>query len=533
MKYKKQVALALLCFTSQGHGNNVYSHTFFTAIPQQNLVSNLTENLLVDQAHNDGRALKKRTVQLAVFGGKSFNTEGLRDYFLYGGNNGLRVAETPALQGGTANNVVGTGQELIASDFNIQTQNGAMASTININPKQTFTGATLTFRVPVFERFWATLEIPVVHVKNDLDFTETFTYTPIFAAAAGNVGFWNPLSGSSLNAPTFSTPVNTMTAAFKQNGMLYGKINGVQTATRVADMNLKFGMDFVDQNELYVSGYAGLIFPTGNRPKGEYMFEAIVGNNHHTGLSGGLYGQLCFENAGHGHVWLGWLFEGQYLFKNTQTRSFDLKNRPWSRYMQVFANEATRQQEIASGGAVGNPIVTPFRTWGINYFTQEVTVHPGYNGNFDININYVGDRWHTGAGLNTYVRQAELVQLKHAWNNQGVQIAGQPIYDKAIYGAASTIAGATDDLRSIGVLGQPAEMFIGTGAQPVYVLDTDLDLSSAAHPAVYSQTLYASFGFYNTSKYPQNFELGASYEFSSNNVTLHRWGIWGKVQITF
>ena len=526
MKYKKQVAIALLCFTSQGHGNNVYSHTFFSAIPQQNLVSNLTENLLVDQAHNEGRALKRRTVQITAFGGKSFNTEGLRDYFFYEGRESLRMKETPDLQGGTANNLVGNGQELIGSDFNIQTLNGAQSTEIFINPKQTFSGASLSFRVPVLERFWATLEIPVVHVKNNLDLVETASYTPLFAAAQNAVGFWNE------QAQAFSRPVPTMVQAFQQNGMLYGRITGAQTVTRVADLNFKFGMDFVDQNDLYMSGYAGKVLPTGNRPEGVYVFEAIAGNNHHTGLIGGFYGQYSFENAGHGHVWLGWLFEGQYLFKNTQKRSFDLNNRPWSRYLQVFWNESARQDEIAAGGAVGNPIVTPFRTWGINYFTQEMTVHPGYNGNFDININYVGDAWHTGCGLNTYVRQAELVQLKHAWNNQGVQIAGLPIYNKPVY-ASATIAGATDTLRTIGNLDQAASMFIANGATPVYVLDTDLDLGSAAHPAVYSQTLYASFGYYNNSTYPQNFELGASYEFSSTNTTLHRWGIWSKVQITF
>ena len=530
MKYKKQVAMALLCFTTQGHGNNVYSHTFFTAIPQHKLITNLTENLLVDQAHENGRALKRRTVQIALFGGKSGKKQDLRDYFLYNGNNGLRMAETPTLQGGAANNAVGNSQELIGSDFNIQTTNGAQASTININPYQTVSGAAISLRVPVLDRCWASLDVPVVHVKNNLDFTETFTPGPISGLLAGGVGFISPLTGAA------TTPVATMTQAFNQLGMLYGKISGAQTKTAIADMTLKFGYDFVDHTDFYLSGYAGMVFPTGNRPQAEYMFEAIVGNNHHFGLNGGMYGQVSFENFGHNNLWLGWSMEGEYLFQNTQKRSFDLKGRPWSRYMQVFQNEGMRQAEITSGGAIGNPIVAPFRTWGINSFTQDVKVHAGYNGSFNFNVNYVGDAWHTGLGLNTYLRQAENISLKTAWNNQSVQVAALPIYNKAAYaaGAAATIAGATDTLRSIGIAGQPDEMFIGNGAVPVYVQESDIDLGSAAHPAAYSQTVYATAGYYRTSDhYPQNFELGSSYEFGSCNTALNRWTIWTKLQITF
>jgi hypothetical protein len=302
-------------------------------------------------------------------------------------------------------------------------------------------------------------------------------------------------------------------------------------------MTIKLGCDFVDQTDFYLSGYAGMVFPTGNRPKGEYMFEAIVGNNHHFGLNGGMYGQLSFENFGHNNLWLGWSMEGEYLFQNTQKRSFDLKGRPWSRYMQVFQNEGMRQAEIASGGAVPNAIITAFRTWGINSFTQDVKVHAGYNGSFNFNVNYIGDAWHTGLGFNTYIRQAESIKLKNPWI-LGPQIAGLPIYDKTVYGAATTIAGALDPLRSVGILGQPAEMFIGIGVNagtvPVYVQESDLDLGSAAHPAVYSQTVYSTVGYYRASDhYPQNFELGSSYEFGSCNTVLNRWTIWTKIQITF
>lgn len=516
MKYKKQVALALLCFATQGHGNHEYSKTFFTAIPQHKLITNLTQNLLVDQAHSNGRVLKKRTVQVALFGGKSGQPENLRDYFLFDGKNGLLVKESPTQQNG---NNIGTTQDLIASDFNIQTNsNGKDAgsgqtSTININPSQTVSGAAISFRAPVLDRAWFSIDMPIVHVKNDLDFTETFSYLPIAAIAGGNIGFFNELTQQP------SVPVNSMTAAFNQPGMFYGKINGAQTRTRIADMTFKFGYDFVDQTDFYLSGYAGMVFPTGNKPQGVYMFEAIVGNNKHFGLNGGMYGQLSFENFGHNNLWLGWSFEGEYLFANTQTRSFDLKNRPWSRYMQVFRNVTDQFLEDHAG-------VVPYRrTWGINYFTQEVKVHAGYNGSFNVNLNYVGDAWHSGLGFNTYVRQAEDVQLKNRWN-LGPQLAALPFYGDGD-------AGFIQPLRTMSVLPN-ANTAYSPDNGPVYVQESDLNLLSAAHPAVYSQTVYSSLGYYRPSEhYPQDFELGASYEYGSCNTVLNRWTIWTRFQITF
>jgi len=125
-----------------------------------------------------------------------------------------------------------------------------------------------------------------------------------------------------------------------------------------------------------------------------------------------------------------------------------------------------------------------------------------------------------------------IFKLKNPWI-LGPQVAGLPIYDKVAYAPATTIAGATDPLRSIGIAGQPNEMFL-SGTVPTYVQESDLDLGSAAHPAVYSQTVYATAGYYRASDhYPQNFELGSSYEFGSCNTVLNRWTIWTKLQITF
>ncbi len=524
MKYAKQLALGLLCLTPRADANNVTSHTFFSALPVSNLITNLTLNLLVDQDKEDGRALNKPTLQFAAFGGQSTNANGLRDFFFFNHKNSLLMNEAPLQEGGpaaTQNALPGTGQDLIGSDFNIQTFNTAQASSITINPKQSVVGGSLSLRLPFAQKFWATLEIPVMQVKNNLNLVETFTYGAPFNAATNGVGLYDETTGRP------SIPVATMIQAFRQDGMLYGRIEGIQKKAGIADMTLKVGVDIKNQTDLYLTGYAGIIFPTGNRPNAEYMFEAIVGNNHHWALLGGTYLQLFMNESKKTKTWLSMLFESEYLFENTQMRSFDLYNGPWTRYMQIFRNEGARTLEEDIGAAP----TAGARTWGINYFTQKVRVTPGYQGTFNINLGTFGKKWNGTLGLNTIVRQAENVTLFEQWKI-GPQIASLPLY------GVSMSPGSLEPLRNISTLPSYAAQYGSTGIggtvdQPFYVQEANLNLDSAAHPAARAHTAYATLGYYRQTDHPQNWQLGTSYEFSGQNTILHRWMIWGSLQITF
>lgn len=515
MKYLKQLSLALLCCSPKLYGNDVYSHTYFSVLPQYQTITNLTQSLLVDQAHDDGRVLNKNTIQLTVFGGQSVNGDSLRNFFLFDGKPNLLVRENPQMQGeetiDTVDYYLGIPQQdLIFSDFNVQTVNGAQTSTITVDPKQTVYGAAVTVRIPLSERWWGIVDIPVIHVRNNLDFTETYTYNPA-QAQSNAVGFYDYESG------TTSIPVATMCQAFRQVGMKYGRIQGIQKVTRIADLTLKIGYDIIDRTDEYMALYGGLVFPTGNKPKGEYVFEAVAGNGGHCAIQAGLYGQVRLQENPKASVWLGWTFESNYLFSNTQVRSFDLINRPWSRYMQVFANDTARQTEVMQGQA-------PYReTWGINYFTQEVNVKPGYLGNFNLLASCQGIHWQGTLGMNTTVRQAEKVKLAQPWQ-QGPEIAMLPLY------GANNQPGSTQPLRTMSALPNSNDYFNSTS----YVTEAQLDLNSAAHPAARSHTLYGMLAYYRQEvTHPQNYEIGTSYEFATQNVVLNRWMLWGKVQIAF
>jgi hypothetical protein len=95
------------------------------------------------------------------------------------------------------------------------------------------------------------------------------------------------------------------------------------------------GWDFCVTPESHMGLALNVSAPTGNRPTGEYLFEPIIGNGHHWELSGGFNGH-----------WTVWQREDEcasvtffidsvvgHFFNAMQHRTFDLKNKPFSRYM--------------------------------------------------------------------------------------------------------------------------------------------------------------------------------------------------------
>lgn len=76
-------------------------------------------------------------------------------------------------------------------------------------------------------------------------------------------------------------------------------------------------------------------FPTGTRPEGQYALEPIVGNGHHYEFGFGTSAHWSFWNneceTQKASIYLEANFT--HLFKGRQRRTFDLKNKPNSRYM--------------------------------------------------------------------------------------------------------------------------------------------------------------------------------------------------------
>lgn len=107
--------------------------------------------------------------------------------------------------------------------------------------------------------------------------------------------------------------------------------------TRIADLRVAVGYNFVREDR-YQIAFQGLVSaPTGNRPEGIFLFEPIVGNGHHWEVGAGFAGSVTLWQSDDERKQLILFGDANltHLFKGRQRRTFDLKNKPFSRYMLI------------------------------------------------------------------------------------------------------------------------------------------------------------------------------------------------------
>jgi hypothetical protein len=267
--------------------------------------------------------------------------------------------------------------------------------------------------------------------------------------------------------------------------------------------------------------YFGLSLPTGTHVRDISIFEPIAGSNRSLGL---LFGNETNFNVYRKFGWeIDWILEwnGRYLLQSDQIRSFDPVGKPWGRFLETYsstiqANKAFVNAETFSG------------TFGNDVFRHCVRVTPYFQGILNQAFNFNKDngcwRFISEFGYNLFARQAEQVELLKCNPLNGV-------YFKGIDGNGTSTTART--------IKSNYRDSIVTFDDPYYtrtqLTACDIDLESAAHPAVISQIMYASIGAMLSKTCPSFIALGASYEFQAGdlNTALERWLVWMKLGITF
>lgn len=509
-KYGVLIAAALLAagdMMADAERLAVTSHTFFSVRPQYYTCLPIKESFFKKQlldASEDGCGC---TFEVVPFGGRTTNSKRLAGFFTPGGKCCLNVLE--------AKDTVPTSlldglpdKDIEARHFNIETASttNTFRSRICFRPRQTYAGVGLSYRHCITcsehnkAKYWIELSAPVINVKNRMGLCEEII---------DNGG--GPVAAVGLDdAPR----VGNMTAAFKQANWLYGKIDDScdgMSKTALGDIEAMLGLNWQMTNCCFLSWYVGAVFPTGNKPNGQYVFQPIVGNNHHFGFMYGSTFEYDFWSCGDHELVMRWDANSRYLFRNHQIRSFDLQNKPWSRYMEMYSNP----NQAAGAFAALNP---DSGTSGINIMTQCVKVFPRFNATMTTALSYRCRCWLAEAGYNFFARQAEKVELANQWTTNPAL--------KSLAGAGTTTVARTikDNFQDC--------FFDFADYHPFTVCD--LDLESAAHPAVLSHLIYATAGYnWYECCYPTTLAIGGSYEFGDTNAQLERWTVWGKCVIAF
>lgn len=479
--------------------------------------------------------------QLVLFGSKSRNNDNLQRYFTPFGLSSLVVDEAKS------NSEAGPGfggpyvpeRNLYAQFFNLITTQETYRSTIAFNASQSQVGLGMHYRkelwrCPETDRaFFFSASSPLTSVRNNFNIEEKIL--------SDGGGVYRGPGADAIQ------PVGTMTQAFAQKAWKYGKIATVVSGkgckactmhkTGLADIELKLGAEWLASHRYHAESYMGVLVPTGNKNNGKYIFQPIVGAGGHVGLMWGTYlGAVIWENdCGDRTVRYEGAFHAEYLFSNHQTRSLDLKNRPFSRYIQLYENKEQAEQAAALFAAGDDASVFQARnlaTPGINILTRRVKVTPGYF--FNMNSALVlscreQSGWQEEFGYNLFFRRADCVSLACPWK-MGPAIK----HDEG--------TGRTLPIRIMPgffLNEDPAGAFGIQEALDNYdynrIKESDLDLTSAAQPSIMTYTLYGYLGYqWFDRECPVSAGAGGSVEFCKGNPAgLERWVLWAKMGITF
>lgn len=226
-------------------------------------------------------------------------------------------------------------------------------SVVNIDPRVTNAVGDLQgyFRLDsLLHGLYFYIHAPITNTKWNMHVCENIGNTGGADYAAGTFGpgtisnsnllhsFTEYISGQGTPTLTGTTPLGaTFTETF--NALEYARWAvgpcDSRSRTGLADLRMWLGYDWLNCEKYGIGMGLVVAAPTGNKPDGRYIFDAVVGNGHFWEVGALIKGDYIFwENCDGDHSLTGFTQANfTHLFGSKQRRTFDLKDKPLSRYM--------------------------------------------------------------------------------------------------------------------------------------------------------------------------------------------------------
>ncbi|OGB85939.1 hypothetical protein A3J41_01885 [candidate division TM6 bacterium RIFCSPHIGHO2_12_FULL_38_8] len=344
-----------------------------------------------------------------------------------------------------------------------------------------------------------------------------------------------------------ATPPANVTEAFANELWNYGKVCGCQKITRLADIELSLGYQWMCGDCASTNWYLGVVIPTGNKPCATYIAPAVVGNGQHAGIMTGSCTEVMLSEESDYSAWYRIDACARYLFRNTQKRSFDLCGNEWSRYMMVWENETAYSAAItAMNAAVGT--IPAYRTYeyGINVFTTDFYIKPQFQGRLNQAVYFQGEHFRAELGWNIFARQTDCVQLACDWTAlpafaDSSYLGGVALNNnRTIYNDSQTTA--VNVISTANRINAAATAFVpldgitplaATAYDDFAITQDEIEYNSVATPGAIVNTPYLTLGYAFESDYKPQLSVGGSYEFTTRNSALNQWLVWGKFELAF
>jgi len=319
-----------------------------------------------------------------------------------------------------------------------------------------------------------------------------------------------------------------------------------QSITRVADLTLMFGKNFLQSPTYHCGMYLNVVGPVGNNPDPEFFFSPIVGNGKFWELGVGLTAHVdcshwC-ENT------LAFYCEATMntVLPHWQKRSFDFQNHGLlSRFMLLkqLAVDPETEELVYTGNLIN----------AINFATRNARISAAIKVDATVLFNYThGDHWAWSTGYNFFGKSKEKVCV--ACCSGPCDTIGNTYGIKGTEGGYTLVTTTTMALNSTQsaatiFAGAPVdnpEAIIGgvtwTGAQayssnpPITVDCFQLNPRSGGMPTQITSTLFSHVThIWNHLDSKPYLTFGFEGEFATSHqcCSLNQWGFWLNGGLTF
>lgn len=349
---------------------------------------------------------------------------------------------------------------------------------------------------PFFDDMWLSIIAPFVWVRNDMQLQQFDIVNP------------------SEQLPSDQFP-HDIKEAFCQPSWQNAKICCEQEIFRLADLRLLIGRTYLHENLFQLAYYSILSFPTGNKPDPEFLFSPNAGHNYHFGYGAGVHFQIVLNRDPSPITSCFFLeFEGIFFARNHQWRTFDLKGKPWSRYLLFVRDDLPVGQEP-----------TP----GVNVLTRytKVRVYGSYD--FSAGFRFIKNSFEAEIGYDIWGHGQERLYLSCKCPSNSCApkfgIAGPVTSEDDCPVTASTSTICRQGVADVDADGDP--LFVP-------ISDNDLDPFSAAAQSTFNNKFHVSLGFVREGKlWDTLFGVGFYYDMPHSNRALKVMGGWGKIGVSF
>lgn len=265
------------------------------------------------------------------------------------------------------------------------------------------------------------VHLPVVRTHWTLDFVETVSSPGTKGYEAGYFApepiMRNGLLNSFTEYASGKSPMGR--SGTIMNPLRFAKIENSctgcgtnDTKTRLAELQAVIGWNFLQDENYHFGVGLRMAAPTGSRVDGEYLFEPLAGNGRHWELGAQVTTHVMLWRSNDEANSLGFYCDANvtHLFNAQQTRTFDLKDKPLSRYMlaeKLGSPIAGLAGGINSGTALPTAQFQKEFTPVANITTADILVNADIQGDIAAQLTYVHGRFAFDLGYNFWARSCE------------------------------------------------------------------------------------------------------------------------------